>query len=239
MTFFKSLLAGLKTKTKNSNRYLSYYLFGKSNDQPIWIWENWKECIALLDPIVALTSERPFIKTSQSVPVNYGKDKKNVSFDKGSLKFGKMAWNLKNNEKWTTKYSKEKNWTFFDIEIAYPSRSQCQKSGEDPILYISIHNENLLNNPDANFDQAMTIHVRMDLMQNEETDKIDELVSKLGELINWNLGGRMTRTAYIRSKDDSFRGNSDTIWNGTYSALNSENDGFSDLFNYHKIERIK
>ena len=134
MELLRSILDKVKGKSqkKNSATYYSYYLFGLSDGKPIWDWDNWKKCIPLLEPIIDLSPETPYIKTQQSVPVKYGKDSQFVSYDKGSLRFGKMIWSTENNEKWTTRYAKEIQWTFFDTEIAFPTRSHCHKHGRPP-----------------------------------------------------------------------------------------------------------
>jgi len=91
--------------------------------------------------------------------VIYGKAKQYASYNKGGLQFGRMIWNEKNNEKWTTKYANEKNWTFFDTEIAFPTRSNCAKNGGNPDLFISVSNENLTGNKKPIIDQAIAIHL--------------------------------------------------------------------------------
>ena len=193
-----------KSEKEKPDFFYSYYLFGLSKGKPIWNWENWKKCIPILQPIIDLSSETPFIKTEQSIPVTYGKNNQNISYNKGVLRFGRMIWNDKNNEKWTTKYSNEKKWVFFNTEISFPTRSKCAKNGINPELFITIHNQNLTGSPDPLIDQAITIHIRTYLIDKNKLTEIENNVLELTSLLNRKIAGKITRPSSYKSGSSGF-----------------------------------
>jgi len=224
------------SERKGHITYYSYYLFGLSNGSPIWNWTNWKKCIPLLQPFIDLCSEIPLIKTSQSIPVLYGKDNQYASYNK-DLRFGKMVWNEKNNEKWTTKYVNEKDWTFFDTEIAFPPRSYCHKHRANPELLITIHNENLTGTVNPKIDQAITIHIRADLIEQEKLFDLENYIVQVGAILNWKIAGKIHReTSY---KSDLGIGYTDSIWDGTHGVLSMGYENFSRNYIRYGIKRIK
>ena len=227
-----------KTEVKNSEIYYSFYLFGLSDSKPIWVWENWKKCISILQPIIDLSPELPFIKTEQSIPVTYGKDNKNVSYNKGGLRFGRMIWNVKNNEKWTTKYCNEKKWTFFDTEIAFPTRSFCHKNrGTNPDLLIIVKNENLTKTEKPQIDQSLTIHIGTHLISEKEIHLIENVVNELSELLNTRIAGKLKRpTSY---KSGIGIGYTDSYWDGTHGVLSIHELDFSENYKRYGIEKIE
>ncbi len=239
MNFVRTILEKIKGKNQDKNivMYYSYYLFGLSNGNPIWTWENWKKCMLLLQPIIDLSPEIPFIKTSQSIPVSYGKGDKNVSYDKGSLGFGKMVWNEKNNEKWTTKYANEEHWTFFDTEVAFPTRSHCHKNGGNPEIFITIQNQNLTGNHNPKIDQAISIHIRTTLITADKLISLEENIHKIGSLLNWKIAGKIKRqTSY---KSNIGIGYTDSFWDGTYGVLATGGKDFSDNYKRYGIQEIE
>lgn len=238
MGIIKNIMSkiGISSNEKQTEMYFSYYIFGKSIDKPIWNWSNWKKCSELLQPIINLSPELPFIKTSQSIPEIYGKDNQNVSYDKGSLRFGRMIWNENNNKKWTTKHSEKEKWTFFDTEIAFPTRSNCHKNNINPKLFLSVHNENLTRTENPIIDQALTIHINSVLLGKENLTKIEEQVEKIGQLMNWKIGGKIKRPTSFKSE---LGGYTDSFWDGSYGLLNSESTDFSDNYKKYGIEYLK
>lgn len=227
---------GIISNEKQAEMYYSYYIFGKSINKPIWNWSNWKKCSELLQPIINLSPELPFIKTSQSIPEVYGKDNQSASYDKGSLRFGRMIWNEDNNKKWTTKYSEKAKWTFFDTEITFPTRSNCHKNNTNPKLFISVHNENLTETKNPKIDQAITIHINSDLLVKGNLHQVEEQVEKIGELMNWKIGGKIKRPTSFKSE---FGGFTDSFWDGSYGLLNAESTDFSDNYQRYGIEHLE
>jgi hypothetical protein len=238
MRIVKNILKKLKGSSiqKNPEIFYSYYLFGLYESKPIWDWENWSKYVSILQPIIDLSPETPFIKTGQSIPVTYGKDNQNVSYNKGSLRFGRMIWNDKNNEKWTTKYCKENNWTFFDTEIAFPTRSQCAKNGCNPDLFITVHNQNLSESENPLVNQAITIHIGTHLTDEPELKKIEDSVSELAKLLNTKIAGKIKRPSSYKSELGI--GYTDSFWDGTHGLLDLNELDFSENYKRYGIEKI-
>ena len=225
------------TQENNPNIFYSYYLFGLAETKPIWHWENWEKCIKILQPIIDLSPELPLIKTYQSIPILYGNNQ-NLSFNKGSLRFGRMIWNIKDNKKWTTKYSNEKNWTFFDTEIAHPSRSFCDKNkGVNPDWLIFVKNENLTENHEPQINQSISIHVGVHLITENQIPIINNTISELSKLLNVKIAGKLKRpTSY---KSEIGIGYTDSFWNGTQGVLSINALDFSDNYKKYGIEIIE
>ena len=237
MNKIKDILNKITGKSeKKEPEFFSYYLFGLSKGKPIWNWENWKKCITIIQPIIDLSPGIPFIKTEQSIPVTYGKNNQYLSYNKGGLRFGRMIWNEKNNEKWTTKYSSEKKWTFFDTEISFPTRSNCAKNNIDPELFITINNENLTESRAPLIDQAITIHIRTHLIDKSKLTEIEKSIFELADLLNCKIAGKIKRPSSYKS--DIGIGYTDSFWDGSYGVLNINKLDFSDDYKRYGIEKI-
>ena len=239
MDFVRDIINKVKGKIKDENaeKYYSYYLFGLSVNKPIWDWENWKKCIPLLQPIIGLSPETPFIKSEQSIPITYAKDDQFVSYNKGALRFGRMIWNEKSNEKWTTKYVNEKGWTFFDTEIAFPTRSYCHKNGANPLIFITVENQNLTKSDNPYIDQAVTIHIKTNLIDKSELMEIEKYIDQIGDVLNCKIAGKIERpTAYKSELGIAY---TDSLWDGTHGVLAPEDIDFSENYKRYGIEKIK
>jgi hypothetical protein len=225
-----------KTEFEEPSLYYSYYLFGLSGSKPIWDWENWEKCIPLIQPIINLCSKPAFITTSQSVPIKYGKENQYVSYNKGTFRFGQMIWNSENNKKWTTKYINEENWTFFNTEIAIPTRSYCQKNQINPELLITVQNENLSRNCDLKIDQGMSIHILAQLVLPEELIRIEQQIKQIGSLLNLKIAGKIKRPAEFKSKIGTSY--ADPIWFGTFGVIDHRDLEFCKNYKEYGIERF-
>ncbi len=207
--------------------YYSYYIFGLIKDKPIWDWEIWNRCIIHLDPIVNLSPELPTIKSNQSIPVKVKAKENTVSYNKGTVRFGKMIWNEENNKKWTTKYCKEKDCLFFDAEISYPSRNTCRKTNQKPLLLIIVHNENLGGSKNPNVEQSLTIHINSLIINKEELAEIERHIVLLSEQMKRVRFGKMYRPY-----------NFENIWMGTYGVLNYDTNNFNENYLKNGIVEI-
>lgn len=205
--------------------YCSYYLFGQSNGDPIWLWKNWQHVVPLLDPIVSSSSGAPAIGTRLH-------DK-----SRAPVKFGKMVWSLKHNETWSTKCG-DANHTFYDTEIAFPSRSKCHKTrGLAPEVLIFVENGNLTDSPDPNVDQSIIIHVSNDRLTPDSRGAARASVDAIGRLLNASLVGE------FEQRPESFpspygMGFTDAIWFGAHGVLNADSTDFSDTFKGYGITRL-
>ena len=91
--------------------YRRYRLWVVNTDKErfLYIWDNWKSLMPTIDKLLHLTKKKAFIRTSQS-----------FEFEDKWLGFGRMTWDEKNNEKWTTKYRTIENKSrlqFYGTEI--------------------------------------------------------------------------------------------------------------------------
>lgn len=205
--------------------YSSYYLFGRSHGDPIWIWKNWQHVVPLLQTVVSLSSGVPTIgarlQDSSGVPV----------------KFGRMIWSLKHNEKWATKCA-DADCQFFDTEIAFPSRSKCHKTrGLEPEVLIFVENGNLLKSADRNVDQAIIIHIANDRMDADALPAVTASIDGIRRLLNSQIAGELKRPSAFPSKYGM--GYTDAIWNGAHGVLNAEGTDFGEEFKSYGITRLE
>lgn len=140
-------------------------------------------------------------------------------------------------KKWTTKYSNEENWEFFDTEISYPSRSNCHKNNTNPELLITIHNEDLNHSKENIINQSITIHIQTKIITIEKLKAIEEYIYKIGYSLNCSIAGKIKRqTSY---KTDIGIGYTDSFWDGSYGVLNVNKIEFSDNYKRYGIELMK
>jgi hypothetical protein len=222
-------------KNKKDDLYYGYYLFGLYNNKPIWDWTNWKECLPLLQPIIDLSPDIPSINSSQAVPVSYGKDKQYVSYDKGTLRFGRMIYNEINNEKWTTKYINEPNWTFFDTEIVHPTFSYCEKNKVDPDIFIKISNENLTGSAKPKINQSLIILFKTKLVDSIKLKGIEHNIETLSSKLNTVLSGKIIRP---RIYPGEYGGYTDYIRDGSHGVVSYDTFDFSDRFKKYGMKTI-
>lgn len=224
--FFKSIANKFKKK-EAGDLYYGYYLFGLYSNKPIWDWENWRECLPLLQPIIDLSPNIPSITSSQAIPVPYGKDNKSVSYNKGSLRFGRMMYNEKNNEKWTTKYANEPNHTFFDTEIVVPTFAHCEKHKTNPDLFIKVANENLTGSAQPKMNQSLIILFKTTLADQNKLKTIEESIEALSDKLNIVLSGKITRPSIYPSEYGNY---TDYIRDGAHGVFDFDTLDFSNRF---------
>ena len=235
LTDFLNNLSDKFRKKEIGELYYGYYLFGLYKDKPIWNWTEWKECINLIQPIIDLSPDIPSINSTQAIPVTYGKNNQNISYNKGSLRFGKMAFNEKNNEKWTTKYANEPNWTFFDTEIVYPTFSFCEKHRVHPDIFIKITNENLTVKTQPKINQSIIILFKKKLVDSKRLISLEKNIETLSDKINVVLSGKIIRPAVYPS---GFGLATDYIRDGSLGVVNHDTLEFSKTFADYGMQTI-
>ncbi len=233
--FLKNITDKFKKK-KTEDLYYGYYLFGLYTDKPIWDWTLWKECMPLFQPVIELSSDIPSIVSSQAVPVVLDKDKQSVSYDKGSLRFGKITYNEKNNEKWATKYVNEPNWTFFDTEIVFPTFSFCDKNNVNPDIYIKVTNENITGSENPKINQSLIILFKTKLADNNKLKTIEKNIETLSDKLNVVLSGKIIRPSIYPSEYGAYI---DYIRDGTHGVVEHDIGDFSDRFIKYGMQTIK
>lgn len=115
------------------NKY-QLWVVSTTSEAQLYLWNNWKYLFPLVDTLVLLSPEKASIRTFQAIEHKHG-----------WLGFGRMSWNIENNEKWTKKYrGNEPNITcvrFFDTQIWAPDWNQACKTGIPPDIFIRLYNE--------------------------------------------------------------------------------------------------
>jgi hypothetical protein len=203
--------------------YSSYYFFGHSGGDPIWTWKNWQHVVPLLQTVVDLSSGVPSIGTHLH-------DGNGVS-----VKFGRMSWSLKHNEKWSTQCAAA-DILFYDTEIAFPSRNKCHATpGLEPEVLIFIENGNLLKSADRNVDQTIIIHISNDRMDANSLPSVAKSIDGIRRLLNTRIAGEMKRPLAFPSKYGM--GYTDAIWHGGHGVLNGDGTEFSDDFRGYGITK--
>ena len=235
MNFLRKVLSRLTPKKEKEDLFYSYYLLGLGEPNPIWKWSEWKKYLDVLQPIIDLSPEIPMIKTSQSIPVAVGKKGDSLSYDKGYLRFGKMVWNHHNNEKWTTKYANEERWTFFDTEIAFPTRSHCHKNGGNPDLMIIVKNENLSGIIPPTANQSITIHIKSNIIDQKKLAIIDDVIIEIAKMMNCKIAGKIKRPSSYKS---GFGGYTDSIFHGSHGVFDYDKMDFSENYLRYGIKRF-
>jgi len=205
--------------------YSSYYLFGHSGGDPIWIWKNWQHVVPLLQTVVGLSSGVPSIgahlNDSHGAPV----------------KFGKMSWSLKNNEKWSTPCAAA-DFLFSDAEIAFPSRNKCHTTrGLEPEVLIFVENGNLLKSADRHVDQTIIIHIASDRLDASALPTVEKSIDGIRRLLNARIAGELQRPLAFPSKYGM--GYTDAIWHGGHGVLNGHGTDFSDDFKGYGITQLR
>ncbi|MBS1593372.1 MAG: hypothetical protein JST90_03555 [Bacteroidetes bacterium] len=241
MAFFdriKSMLSGKESDTSVGDKmiksqedvsparpvYLSYYLFGHSIDRPLWHWDEWQHFLTPLQHIVDLSPDIPGIRSTQKTK------------QKASLSFGSMKWSRENNQKWATKYVDEEGWEFYGTEIAYPTRSACEKKNLATGILIIVENEALAGKRDRYMDQSVTIHISAALVPEETEPAIDEAVCQIGALMHQKLMGKMKRPDCFPSPYGM--GYTDSLWDGARGVFDLGTNDFSDRFRMYGIRPL-
>ena len=129
--FVNQLILRLKARVFGK----TYAVIVINTDHPFHLhyWENWEILYPIIDAILKITEEEPFIRTYQS-----------FATENRWLGFGRMQWNKDNNTKWTQKYRSDqyshKKLIFHGTEIWAPDWNHCINKGKTPEIYISLYN---------------------------------------------------------------------------------------------------
>ena len=132
-------------------------------------WNYWKLFYSIFDQILKQTDleKDTYIRSFQSFKT-----------EKNWLGFGRMKWNLQNNQKWTQKYNSEeyssKELEFFNTEIWSPNWNNFDKTGNSPKFFSKVYHENI--------NKGIFIAVDLRLYKNN-SELIDGYIEEIVELI--------------------------------------------------------
>jgi len=133
-------------------------------------WENWQLAFPIVDALLELSPDSAAIRTGQT-------------FDRNSkwLRFGRMIWNRRNNEKWTQKYRAaeyaDRNLRFSYTEIWAPDWNVVYRERRAPDVYVK-----LKTSPAAEVRQTIIVAVREPIYSNS-VQSIRESVDRLAQLL--------------------------------------------------------
>lgn len=153
------------------NDYSVYVFLGDSENTPLWHWESWLLVTPLLTKLIDSCRGKGAIRSNQ------------YSSDGTLIRFGRMQWSEKSNQKWTHGAPlsiADESTKFLSTEMWAPSWGQCEKENQSPDLFISIHSESLGGVPEneLNFNPVVILAIETSVeAKNEEL--VGEVVTKL------------------------------------------------------------
>ncbi len=112
-----------------SSLYGVHLLVSDAAEEPLHRWPYWQKAFDTLDGVLALSKETAAIRSMQSLPRS-----------SKWLPFGRMVWNRKNNEKWTTKYLADASLSaeLSSTEIWSPDWNAVARKEKAPDFYIRL-----------------------------------------------------------------------------------------------------
>jgi hypothetical protein len=218
--------------TSWENRPYDFYLvFGKQEDNKLpWITENWNNDFQpFIDLLIkqCTTSKETGLRATKYKPEKRYSKKDNQEFTYHSeIKLGRLKWDDKSHEKWTTPNNTE--YYFQDFELWTPIWTICEKRESPPDIYLTISNESgFENNRKIQFDYFMVVAIAKNL--NIESKPI---LRELSERINSKLTILKTRKWGRPEKVGEWtfvNWIQDTFSNGIYQGQNLHSIEFDKL----------
>jgi len=159
-------------------KFYVFIFYCKTENYKIYDWTVWKDAYPFLDALLSISNFTATIHTSQSCE----------SAGNKYLPFGRMIWNLKNNEKWTTKYKVGKDavdkWQFYDTEIWSPPKTDCFKgSFIAPNIFIKVDDHSTLETS-IYFDTSLIVAINEDIYSKLEGIELNQLLEELYKKLN-------------------------------------------------------
>jgi hypothetical protein len=118
---------------KWKNQKYQMWVVNTASESQLYLWDNWKNLLPLLNSLMSLSPAKAFIRTAQGIDNN-----------NSLLGFGRMAWSKESNEKWTKKYreneAEEERVSFYDTQIWAPDWNQFDQTGMPPDLFVQLYN---------------------------------------------------------------------------------------------------
>tara|TARA_R110001592_G_scaffold97519_1_gene279366 strand:+ start:1303 stop:1959 length:657 start_codon:yes stop_codon:yes gene_type:complete len=161
------------------NDYSVYIFLGDPECKPLWHWESWLSVTPQLTDLINTCRGKAALRSNQ-----YTSDGKLV-------RFGRMQWSEKSNEKWTygsPAANIDESVKFLSTEAWAPSWGQCEKENQSPDLFISINNEALGGTPQNQllFNPVIILAVEASVAA-ENMGLLDELTNKISAVTNSKL----------------------------------------------------
>ena len=165
---------------KNKKRIL--WVINTSSKAHLYLWENWKNILPLIDSLVTLSSSQAYIRTNQA-----------LEHENQWLGFGRMVWNKANNEKWTKKFRENEyadtNVVFYNTQIWAPDWNKHCKTGIPPDIFIHLYN----NSDDNIINEGIVISMPKSTFNNN-VEVVESVLNSLLKVIPNSTLGQTTRT---------------------------------------------
>jgi hypothetical protein len=171
----------------HTGEYETYFFLGEPRAEPLWNWSAWSRAAAALDPVVAAARGAAAVRSMQYLPDR-----------KGTVRFGRIAWNEKGHQKWThgspSTAAESGSWTFLDVQVWAPAWTVCERENQAPDVYFNICNEALsggYNKPLA-FNPVVLLAVAVPVAA-AIRDRVAAAVAELASLTQARLAGYRRR----------------------------------------------
>lgn len=214
------------------NRPYDFYLiFGQDDDSKLpWITDNWK---LLFQPYFdTLVKQSEFSKDTGLRVTKYQAEKRftkknNKEFIYHTeIKLGRLRWDNKSHEKWTTPNNSD--YYFQDFELWTPIWTICDKRQSPPDIFINITNERSFNNKrNTQFGYMIVIAIAKNFNVDSKT-----VIRELSERINaraailktrkWGRPENVGKWTFVNWIQDTF-------CNGIYQGKNLHSFNFDEL----------
>ena len=161
-----------------------YVLLGDPASEPLWHWKKWQQLTPDLDAFFHVARGPASIHSTQFLP-NFG----------GTVKFGKIAWKEKDQQKWThgspSNLDSSPNWNFVSAELWVPARAQCEREASAPDIFMSIASESAVGTA-ASFQPVVLLAVVSELARCQNA-LVAIVIDRLWELMNPKLVAHQRR----------------------------------------------
>lgn len=215
-----------------ANRQYEFYLIFGPNDPSKfpWVKSSWE---VYFEPYFDQLVKQVGVPKDTGVRVlKYQPEKRLSKKDNkefvyhSEVKFGRLKWDLKSHEKWTSQNNADRYFQHF--ELWAPIWTVCQRRSSPPDIYISICNERSIGNENVlQFEYLVVVAVAKSL-------KIDSrpILANLSESINAKATVLKTRRWGKPENSGSWtfrNGIQDTFSNGIYKGRNPHSIDFEQL----------
>lgn len=214
------------------NRPYDFYLiFGQNEESKFpWIKSNW---VANFEPYFDLLIKHPETSKETGIRViKYKPEKRIAKKDNkefiyhSEMKLGRLKWDIKSHEKWTTLNIAD-NY-FLNFELWTPIWTVCEKRCSPPDIFISISNErDFENKRDIQFGYFVVVAIAKDLRIDSK-----QILRELSEKINSKVTVLKTRKWGKPEKVGNWtfvNGIQDTFSSGIYQGQNLHTLNFNEL----------
>lgn len=215
------------------NRPYDFYLiFGqKDEDKSPWITTNWKSDF---EPFFELLIKKSEFSKNTALRVTKYKSEKRISKKDNQefvyhseIKLGRLKWDNKSHDKWTTPNNIE-NY-FQDFQLWTPIWTICEKKQSPPDIYITVSNEtDFENKRKTEFGYFIVIAIAKSLNLDSKTilKELSERINSKATILKTRRWGNPEKTGnwtFVNWIQDTFS-------NGIYKGQNLH------LFDFDKLE---